>query len=173
VSDLLYTIPNIPHLRNTKIVVTYRELIENDTQRPGWVHAQKWKHDPDADRYGGFFAPRNKYYINGRLVGEDMPQPAETSSVPFPERPVPRRGLVQVFPSDPDYTQRCLDQGLDHLVNRNKQSLIPNGVHSPPISHRADTPSADAEDDVHAEPDNDSRSITNGHMSNGLVSNGH
>ncbi|KAG9257321.1 uncharacterized protein F5Z01DRAFT_465320 [Emericellopsis atlantica] len=173
VSDLLYTIPNIPHLRNTKIVVTYRELIENDTQRLGWVPAQKWKHDPDANRYGGFFAPRNKYYINGRLVGEDMPQPAETSPVPFPEQPVPRRGLIQVFPSDPDYTQRCLDQGLEHLVNRPKQHLIHNGVHSPPISHRADTPSADAEDDAHAEPLNESRSIMNGHISNGLTSNGH
>ncbi|KAI6783841.1 Reticulocyte-binding protein-like protein [Emericellopsis cladophorae] len=173
VSDLLYTIPNIPHLRNTKIVVTYRELIENDTQRLGWVPAQKWKHDPDANRYGGFFAPRNKYYITGRLVGEDMPQPAETSPVPFPEQPVPRRGLIQVFPSDPDYTQRCLDQGLEHLVNRPKQHLIPNGVHSPPISHRADTPSAEAEDDAHAESLNESRSIMNGYISNGLTSNGH
>ncbi|KAM5351358.1 hypothetical protein ACJ41O_004081 [Fusarium nematophilum] len=138
VSDLMYTVPNIPHLRHVQLAVEYRELLETDAQINGWRTAQKWKQDPDAGRFHGF-APRSKYYLNGVLVGEDMPQLAQTSKTPFPEKRVPRRGLVQVYPDDPEYTRICLDQGLEHLVNGHLSPPLVNGIHSSPISQKSVT----------------------------------
>lgn len=141
VSDLLYTIPTIPHLHNLKIAVTYRELLETEEQARFCRPMQKWKQDPDADRFGGHFAPRNKYYVDGRLVGEDKPVRAETSKTPFPDPPrVPRRGgLASVMPDESDYERLCMEQGLEHLVNGKQSPSLPNGVHTPPASH-ADAP---------------------------------
>lgn len=134
----MYTVSNIPHLRNTQLAVEYRELLESEAQSMqwGWGTCQKWKQDPDAARYHGL-APRCKYYLNGALVGEDMPQLAQTSSTPFPDKKVPRRGLVQVFPEDPDYARLCLEQGLEHLINGHLSSPFINGIHSSPISQKS------------------------------------
>ncbi|KAM0562178.1 hypothetical protein ACHAPJ_002623 [Fusarium lateritium] len=136
VSDLMYTFPNILHLRNIQLSVEYRELLETEAQSMTWGTCQKWKQDPDANRFYGF-APRCKYYLNGVLVGEDMPQLAQTSSTPFPDKKVPRRGLVQVFPDDPDYTRICVEQGLEHLVNGHLSPPLLNGIHSSPISQKS------------------------------------
>ncbi|KFA78016.1 hypothetical protein S40288_05243 [Stachybotrys chartarum IBT 40288] len=129
-SDLLYTVPNIPHLRNVKLAIGYREVAESETQQMGARILSKWKQDPDADRYHGF-SPRNKYYVNGVMVDEDMPKPYQTSKTPFPEKRVPRRGLVQVFPDDPDYDQVCKEQGLEHLLKNGSTTPLPNGDLSP------------------------------------------
>ncbi|RBR15381.1 uncharacterized protein FIESC28_07395 [Fusarium coffeatum] len=135
-SDLMYTVPNIPHLRNAQLAVEYRELLESEAQSMQWGTCQKWKQDPDAARYHGL-APRCKYYLNGALVDEDMPQLAQTSSTPFPDKKVPRRGLVQVFPDDPDYARLCSEQGLEHLVNGHLSPPLINGIHSSPISQKS------------------------------------
>ncbi|SPJ79640.1 related to nasopharyngeal carcinoma susceptibility protein LZ16 [Fusarium torulosum] len=136
-SDLMYTVPNIPHLRNIQLSVEYRELLETEAESMRWgAGFQKWKQDPGAARYHGF-APRCKHYLNGALVGEDMPQAAQTSSTPFPERRVPRRGLVQVYPDDPEYTRICMEQGLEHLVNGHLSPPLVNGIHSSPISQKS------------------------------------
>jgi len=66
-----------------------------------------------------------------------MPQLAQTSSTPFPDKKVPRRGLVQVFPDDPDYARLCLEQGLEHLVNGHLSPPLINGIHSSPISQKS------------------------------------
>ncbi|KJZ74103.1 hypothetical protein HIM_06552 [Hirsutella minnesotensis 3608] len=129
VSDLLYIVPNVPHLRNVKLAVEYRELLESETQAIGWRSTQKWKQDPGADRFFGF-APRNKYYVNGTLIGEDVPARHQTSKTPFPEARVPRRGLVQVFPDDPEYEHICQEQGLEHLLRGPQTPIISNGVNS-------------------------------------------
>lgn len=153
------------------MAVTYRELVESES----CLHPpQKWKQDPDANRFGGFFAPRNKYYANGILVGEDKPVVAETSPTPFPERRVPRRGLLQVFPDDPDYGRICLEQGLGHLVKGDGPGSQPNGMHSPPASHAADAPMINAagpiRGPIHDSPDaKAAHGTTNG---NGLPANG-
>ncbi|KAF4983342.1 hypothetical protein FZEAL_1234 [Fusarium zealandicum] len=138
VSDLMYTIPNIPHLRHVQLAVEYRELLETEEQSLGWRTAQKWKQDPDADRFHGF-APRAKYYLNGIIMGEDLPQLAQTSKTPFPEKKVPRRGLVQVYPDDPEYSRICVEQGLEHLVNGHLSPPFLNGIHSSPISQKSMT----------------------------------
>jgi hypothetical protein len=138
-SDFLYTVPNIPHLRNLRIAVEYRELVENESQLIGWKATQKWKQDPDAERFHGF-APRNKYYVNGSSVGEDLPTTHQTSNTPFPDIPVPRRGLVQVFPDDPDYERLCLEQGVEPVRALSTPSM-PNGVHSSPMMETLVTPS--------------------------------
>ncbi|KAF4333918.1 nasopharyngeal carcinoma susceptibility LZ16 [Fusarium beomiforme] len=136
VSDLMYTVPNIPHLRQIHLEVEYRELLETEAQSRGWGTCQKWKQDPDSARYNRL-APRCKYYLNGVFVGEDKPQIAQTSSTPFPDKKVPRRGLVQVFPDDPDYTRICLEQGLEHLINDHLSPPLVNGIHSSPISQKS------------------------------------
>ncbi|KAK7418805.1 hypothetical protein QQX98_003667 [Neonectria punicea] len=71
VSDLMYTVPNIPHLRHIQLGVEYRELLETEAQGLGWRTTQKWKSDPDASRYHGF-APRYKYYTNGSMKNESL-----------------------------------------------------------------------------------------------------
>ncbi|KAF4121220.1 Ankyrin repeat [Geosmithia morbida] len=139
-SDFLYTVPNIPHLRNVQLAIMYRELAQEDHELKTFKTKQKWKQDPDANRFGGVFGPRNKYYVNGVMVDEDKPVPAVTSKTPFPERRVPRRGLLQVFPDDPDYARICMEQGLGHLVKGHGGQSPVNGVQSPPPSHSADTP---------------------------------
>ncbi|KAF4986567.1 hypothetical protein FGRMN_10775 [Fusarium graminum] len=135
-SDLMYTAPNIPHLRNIQLSVEYRELLESEAQSMQWGSCQKWKQDPDAARYHGF-APRCKHYLNGVLVGEDMPQVAQTSSTPFPDNKVPRRGFVQVHPDDPEYNRICVNQGLEHLVNSHLSPPQVNGIHSSPASQKS------------------------------------
>ncbi len=96
----MYIVPTIPHLRNLKLTMAYRELPENEAQLTKWAPTQKWKNDPDAHRFYGF-APRNKYYLNGTLVHEERPRLADVSKTPFPEKRVPRRGLTAVPPEDP------------------------------------------------------------------------
>ncbi|KAF9871715.1 histone deacetylase complex subunit [Colletotrichum karsti] len=133
VSDFMFITPSIPHLRNLKMSVEYRELPENEGQLYGWKVPEKWRQDPDADRFYGF-APRNKYYINGVMVEEQKPGLSATSSTPFPEKRVPRKGLQQIFPGDPDYPRLCKEQGLEHLLNGTKSPVLPNGGHLSPRS---------------------------------------
>ncbi|KAK2593150.1 hypothetical protein QQS21_009160 [Conoideocrella luteorostrata] len=142
-SDFLYTVPNIPHLRNIKLSVEYRELLENESQLLGWQTSNKWKQDPDAPRFDGG-APRYKYYVNGTLVGEMLPTTHQISKSPFPEQRVPRRGLVRAFPEDPDYEQLCIEQGLEHLIKAVQTPSLTNGSHSSPIMQTQFTPSKPA-----------------------------
>jgi hypothetical protein len=135
-SDVLFIIPGIPHLRNIKLSVNYRELPENEDSLRTLVPppAVKWKTDPDAARYLGFH-PRAKHYINGALVGEDLPQFAIISPHEFPEHRVPRRNFCAVSPDDPEYALLCREQGLEHLLHdgpsRQSPALL-NGVHGTP-----------------------------------------
>lgn len=91
------------------------------------------------DRFHGF-APRRKYYIQGALVGEELPSSHQTSKTPFPETRVPRRGLTQVFPDDPDYVRLCMEQGLEHLVNGARTPSLTNGDFSSPMMQNNITP---------------------------------
>ncbi|GKT88183.1 ankyrin repeat protein [Colletotrichum tofieldiae] len=154
VSDLMFIVPNIPHLRSLKMSVEYRELPDDEGQLYGWKVPQKWKQDPDADRFYGF-APRNKYYINGVMVEEQKPGMSATSSHPFPEKRAPRKGLQQVFPCDPDYARVCKEQGLEHLLNGTKSPALPNGGHLSPRSQSNATESS-------AEPLNGSQAVVFG-----------
>lgn len=119
----------------------YRELAEEESDLKTFKSRQRWKQDPDANKYGGVFAPRARFFINGVFVDEEKPKPAVTSKTPFPEPRVPRRGLLQVFPDDPEYARLCIEQGLGDLVNGHRDQSHPiNGVQSPPASHSAGTP---------------------------------
>jgi len=127
----MFIIPTIPHLRTLRLTMAYRELAEHESQLGKWTPLQKWKGDPDANRFHGF-APRNKYYVNGELVHEEMPGKCSISTSPFPEKRVPRKGFQEVSPDDPDYPRLCKEQGLEHLVSETNSPLLPNGVHSSP-----------------------------------------
>ncbi|KAK0722382.1 hypothetical protein B0T26DRAFT_739637 [Lasiosphaeria miniovina] len=131
-SDFMYIIPAIHHLHNIRLTMAYRELPETDAQLGKWV-PQKWKSDPDANRFYGF-APSSKHFVNGELVSEDQPGLAAVSISPFPEKRVPRRGLVAVEMDDPAYSKLCKEQGLEDLASEGESPLLPNGVHSSPLS---------------------------------------
>jgi len=128
-SDFLHIVPTIHHLRNVKLTMEYRELPEDEALVNRWCPLQKWKHDPDASRNFGF-APGNKHFVNGELILEDRPSISVASSTPFPEKRVPRRGLVAVSPDDPAYAALCSAQGLDSLVGEGGPPLLPNGIRS-------------------------------------------
>ncbi|ETS85755.1 hypothetical protein PFICI_03780 [Pestalotiopsis fici W106-1] len=146
-SDLLFILPSIPHLRNVKLSICYRELPEHENQLNFWTAPAKWKSDPDANTREGF-APRQKYYINGRLDGEDRPGHYNPSTSPFPDQRVPRRGgLIAVGPEEPDYPQLCLEQGLGHLLSEHQKLMAMNAAHLTPRSmtsnDTADGPNGD------------------------------
>lgn len=153
----------------------YRELIADETEAKVWRTTQKWKQDPDSNRFGGHFAPRNTYYINGLPVGEDIPIRSETSKMPFLEKRAPRRGLLQVYPNDPDYARICAEQGLDHLLNGNRRSSMANGVHTPPASH-SDLPMGtsprDIDDTMGDNGSNEANGSHTGTVTNGGMPNG-
>lgn len=133
----MYTIPNIPHLRNIELAVEYRELLESEEASRKLIGTfAKWKQDPDAHRYRNF-APRHKLYMNGDFFHEVLPQTSQISRTPFPEKRVPRRGLIQVMPDDPDYARICLEQGLEHLLNDHSSPPLVNGIHSSPMSQKS------------------------------------
>lgn len=134
-SDFLHAVPSIPHLYDVRIAICYRELPENESDLFRFSGPSKWKHDPDAASRGPF-APRNKYYINGRLVGEERPRKYRPSREPFPEQRVPRRrgGLVAVTPDEPDYARLCIEQNLAYLLTEQQKQSVLNGSHLTPKS---------------------------------------
>ncbi|KUI65059.1 Protein HOS4 [Cytospora mali] len=123
-SDLMFFIPNIPHLRNLEIVVTYEEIPETVEQYEKGEYPSRWKNDPDAERYMGF-CPRNKYYVNGQLVREGKVDINNVSKTPWPEQRVPRDGLTAVSPTNPNYVRFAKEQGLSHLLS---------GLRTPPMT---------------------------------------
>lgn len=128
-SDLMFAVPNIPHLRNLEIVVTYHEVAETLEKHDDGDYPSRWKDDPDAARYMGY-CPRNKYYVNGVLVREGQVDVNSASYTPWPENRVPRYGLTAVPPTDPNYARLAKEQGLDHLLS---------GLRTPPLTIAAQT----------------------------------
>ncbi|KAJ8132792.1 hypothetical protein O1611_g829 [Lasiodiplodia mahajangana] len=139
-SDFLHTVPSIPHLCDVRIAICYRELPENESDLFRFTGPSKWKHDPDAASRGPF-APRNKYYINGQLIGEERPGKYRPSREPFPEHRVPRRhGLVAVTPDEPDYARLCIEQNLAYLLTEQQKQSVLNGSHLTPKSMTSNEP---------------------------------
>lgn len=129
VSDLMFAVPNIPHLRNIEIVVSYHEVAATLEQHDKGDHPKRWKDDPDSARYKGF-TPQNKYYVNGQLVREGKADVTSASYTPWPEARVPRYGLTAVPPTDPNYARLAKEQGLGHLLS---------GLRTPPMTTAAST----------------------------------
>ena len=140
-SDFLYLVPNIPHLRNLEIVVHYVELpqYEQDLFNYATYSPAKWKLDADSGGNDGR-PPREKYFVNGLFLREKKDGKWKGSKTPFPESVVnPRRGgLQQVFPGDPDYLQLCKEQGITPVSsmvgNAAQRKSMTNGVYLKPES---------------------------------------
>lgn len=128
-SDLMFAVPNVSHLRNLKIVVSYHEVAETLEKHDSGDYPSRWKDDPDAARYMGF-CPRNKHFINGQLVHEDQVDVTSASYTPWPEVRVPRYGLTAVPLTDPSYARLAKEQGLEHLLS---------GLRTPPMTTAAQT----------------------------------
>jgi hypothetical protein len=129
VSDFMFVLETTPaHLKGLELVVKYRELKKYPHSFP--VEPEKWEQDPDRDPKQTS-VPRPKYYVNGKLTRPGSIPTSRTSKTSFGERRVPRRGLVQVFPGEPDYEQLARDQGLSHLIsNGNPSHPQSNGTHA-------------------------------------------
>ncbi len=129
-------VSNMPHLRDIRLSLQYRELPENETQLMSFAPTSKWRNDPDASQLHGF-APGTKYFVNGALVGEHRPGMSVASKTPPPEIRVPRRGLVAVSVDDPEFMRLCKEQNIDPSsfgsYGRSSPKL-PNGVVSTPKS---------------------------------------
>lgn len=136
VSDFLYMVSATPHLQKVRITVEYIEIPETEEQAKTFTPRQKWKIDPDASANYPW-APGNKHFLNGELLSVNKTGFSQVSKTPFPEKRVPRRGLLAVSPDDPSYAAICKEQGLHHLIGGADSPLLPNGVHSSPVSHSA------------------------------------
>ncbi|OBT81797.1 hypothetical protein VE02_09629 [Pseudogymnoascus sp. 03VT05] len=95
VADLMFIAPSIPHLRNLQLKVQYYEVLPDESWLNRWALPDKWKQDPDCEKYLGF-APGTKTYVNGDLVSEGGAKLAVVSSTPFPSMSTPRAGFVEV-----------------------------------------------------------------------------
>ncbi|KAK4190108.1 hypothetical protein QBC35DRAFT_378900 [Podospora australis] len=133
VSDFMYIVPNIPHLRNVELLIQYREFAADG----GWITEKKYKSDPDAARYLGY-VPNTKHYLNGQLLpgSKSGAQVAVTSSVPFQTHKVVRRGWTAVSPDDPEYSALLSkQQSRDGSVGDMASPRLANGAHnSSPMS---------------------------------------
>lgn len=107
-------IPSVPHLRDVRLALVYRELPDKEAQLLTFTATHKWKNDPNADELLGF-APGTKYFINGSLVGQHRPGMVGTCKTPPPEVRVPRRGLVAVPVDDPEFASISKSMGIDPL----------------------------------------------------------
>jgi hypothetical protein len=134
ISDLMYIVPNFPHLRDVKVTVTYRELPASFEDWTSFKTSHKWKQDLEYRKFlNTGFGPRDKYYVNGVHIGDEPLVYTQVSNTPFPEPRYPRRnGLYRVFPGEADYEKLCRAQGLEHLLKTPSQSpSLPNGFSSP------------------------------------------
>lgn len=122
-------VPDIPHLRDIEMVVSFHEIAETVEQHINGDYPSRWKDDPDAARYLGF-CPRDKYFVNGQLVREGKVDTNTASRTPWPEVRVPRYGLSAIPVSDPNYARFAKEQGLGHLVS---------GLRTPPMTTGAQT----------------------------------
>ncbi|KAJ2903923.1 hypothetical protein MKZ38_009087 [Zalerion maritima] len=128
VSDFMSAVASTPHLRDLEIAVQYRELPLSEEMRSRRQLPLLWKNDPYwANRnYGS--APGAILYRNGAISGQiQTGRLVKTSSTPFPDGPVPRRGFTSVRRDDPEYERLCREQGLEHLLDNNR---LPNGTHT-------------------------------------------
>ncbi|GAP91110.1 putative histone deacetylase complex subunit [Rosellinia necatrix] len=147
-TDFLHIVPSIPHLCEIRIAICYRELPEKESDLFTFSGPNKWKQDPDAASRGAF-APRNKYYVRGQLVGEEKPGKYRPSSRPPLEHRVPRRhGLVAVTPDEPDYARLCVEQNLTGLLTDQQKQSVLNGSHMTPKSMASNEPAEDAGENI-------------------------
>lgn len=131
-SDVMFAVPNVPHLRNIDIVVSYHEVAETLEQYDSGNNPSRWKDDPDAARYLGFW-PRNKHFINGQLVREDKVDVTSASYKPWPGVSVPRyepARLTAVPLTDPSFARLAKSQGIE---------LPLSGLRTPPMTTAAQT----------------------------------
>jgi hypothetical protein len=131
----MFVVPNFPHLRNLEMIVKYREL-QVDPMQPTRA---KWRDDADTDS-NQKFAPQPNHFVNGVFIKQREAPHTKTSTTSFGERRVPRRGLMQVFPGEPDYYTLAREQGLYHLLpattDQNGGPVHVNGI-TPPSSDKS------------------------------------
>lgn len=101
--------------------VRYSELLLPSSQT-GPIPSAKWKLDSDVDP-AEKYAPRPNFYLNGEVTRTG--QIATTrllDALPPGDNRVPRFGLLQIYPGDPDYEKMCKEQGLSHCLQSNQTS---------------------------------------------------
>ncbi|KAK4227707.1 hypothetical protein QBC38DRAFT_363619 [Podospora fimiseda] len=136
-SEFLYIASTTHHLSTVKLTMAYLELPEPGASLTSWLYQPKWKSDPLQAQTVGGFAPGNKYFLRGQLVSEDKPSLRQASTSPFPRHRFVRHGFVAVSQDDAAAygALRCKeDDGDDSMMVDRDLPLLPNGVHSSPVS---------------------------------------
>ncbi|KAL5326673.1 hypothetical protein ACEPPN_004362 [Leptodophora sp. 'Broadleaf-Isolate-01'] len=113
VSEFMFIVPTIAHLRSVQLKVEYRELQEPRTSadlgQP--LNLQKWRSDPDTIP-GQNSMPEPKFYINGDLVRQGRAATRVLKHPPPLDRFPRREGVTRVQEHDPDYEEQCRKQRL-------------------------------------------------------------
>lgn len=117
----MFVVPNFPHLRGVEMQVKYSELLLPLLQ-PGPIPSAKWKSDSDVDPTEKY-APRPNFYMNGEVTRTGQIANTRLLNAPPPgDNRVPRFGLLQIYPGDPDYEKMCREQGLSNCLQSNQTS---------------------------------------------------
>lgn len=131
----MFIVSTTHHLQNLKLTMAYCELPEPGAPPISWLYQPKWKSDPPQAHTLCGFAPGNKHFIKGELVSEDKPALRQASASPFPRHRFVRHGFVAVSQEDTAHgSVRCKEQDADESMMDGDLPLLPNGVHSSPVS---------------------------------------
>jgi hypothetical protein len=147
VSDVMFIVPTIPHLRNVRLDIQYLELPPDEKSFDMLMPPARWKQDPDRELYLGF-GPANKVYVNGRLIGEAHVKTASTGPTPFPTHRTSRESLVEPHraesmnddhPLTPASQQAAngnhlISNHISTTLNGHMYSISPPGIVVPPTN---------------------------------------
>ncbi|KAG4424968.1 hypothetical protein IFR04_001939 [Cadophora malorum] len=111
VSEFMFIVPTIAHLRSVQLKVEYRELQapRSDLTQP--LSEPKWRSDPETAP-GQTSIPEPKFYINGNLVRQGGAATRILKHPPPLDRFPRREGVTRVQEHDPDYEEQCRKQRL-------------------------------------------------------------
>ncbi|PBP28627.1 ankyrin repeat protein [Diplocarpon rosae] len=134
VSEFMFIVPTISHLRDVELKVEYRELQEpQDLATVGQTHnLERWRSDPDTVP-GQNTKPEPKFYVNGEMVRQGGPTTRILKHPPPLDRTLRRDGISRVLETDPDYEDRFRKRRLSicrPLISSSNSPLLSDAPHS-------------------------------------------
>ncbi|KAK0124561.1 Set3 complex subunit [Cadophora gregata] len=109
VSEFMFIVPTIAHLRSVQLKVEYRELHAPQTDLGQALNVPKWRSDPETAP-GQTSIPEPKFYVNGDLVRQGGTATRVLKHPPPLDRFPRREGVTRVQEHDPDYEEQCRKQ---------------------------------------------------------------
>ncbi|KAK2630229.1 hypothetical protein QTJ16_001049 [Diplocarpon rosae] len=134
VSEFMFIVPTISHLRDVELKVEYRELHEpQNLATIGQTHnLERWRSDPETIP-GQNTKPEPKFYVNGEMVRQGGPATRILKHPPPLDRTLRRDGISRVLETDPDYEDHFRKRRLSTcrpLVSSDSSPLLSDAPHS-------------------------------------------